>query len=118
VNAEQASSDYQPKGVREGRADHATANAKDTALDPERAVDLSGVVAAARVHRSMWNRRDPSRRPTLGMSKRISAEREIARCRAGVRGGRGTDEGSDKLLEGRTPASVASSEQVSVRAWP
>src|SRR5439155_26878877 len=60
VNAEQASSDSQPKGVREGRARHAGAKATDTALEPERAMDLSGVLAAARLHRSMWNRRDPS----------------------------------------------------------
>jgi hypothetical protein len=118
VNAEQASSEYQPKGVRESRAGHATAKATDSArIEPERALDLPGVVAAARQHRSMWNRRDPSRRPTSGRSVAISAERERRRSRAGVRGGRSTDEGADKALEGRTPASVVPGKQVSVRAW-
>lgn len=117
VNAEQASSEFQPKGVREGRAGHATAKAKDSALVPERALDLSGVVAAARLHRSVWNRRDPSRRPTSGRATHISAERESASCRAGVRGGRSTEEGADNALEGRTSASVVPGLQVSVRAW-
>ena len=117
VNAEQASSEYQPKGVREGRAGHFAAKATDNALDPERAMDLSGVLAAARLHRSMWNRRDPSRRLTSSTAEAISAERETRRCRAGVRGGRSTCEGADKALEGRTPTSVAPSVQVSVRAW-
>src|SRR5438270_2085690 len=116
VNAEQASSDLQPKGVREGRAGHFAAKAIDSALDPERALDLSGVVAAARQQRSMWNRRDPSRRLTSSKSVAISAEREVRRCRAGVRGGRSTEEGTDNVLEGRAPASVASSMQVSARA--
>src|SRR5687767_3134493 len=41
VNAEQAPSDHQPKGVREGRAGHPTAKTNDTAPGPERAVALS-----------------------------------------------------------------------------
>jgi hypothetical protein len=117
VNAEQASSEYQPKGVREGRAGHFTAKTIDIAPDPERAVALSGVVAAARQHRSMWNRRGPSRRLTSSASVAISAEREVRRSRAGVRGGRSTDEGGDKPPEGRAPASVRSSLRVSGRAW-
>jgi hypothetical protein len=117
VNAEQASSEYQPKGVREGRAGHATAKAKDIALDPERAVALSGVLAAARQQRSMWNRRGPTRQLTSSTADAISAERETRRSRAGVRGGRSTDEGADNVLEGRAPASVAPLVQVSVRAW-
>jgi hypothetical protein len=117
VNAEQASSQYQPKGVREGRAGHTAAKARDTELDPERSVDLSGVLAAARLHRSMWNRRDPSRRLTSSTATTISAEREMWWCRAGVRGGRSTEEGADNALEGRAPASVGPEMQVSVRAW-
>jgi hypothetical protein len=117
VNVEEASSDYQPKGVREGRAGHFAAKATDSALDPERELDLSGVVAAARQQRSMWNRRDPSRRLMSGKTVAISAEREVGRCRAGVRGGRSTDEGADNALEGRAPASVAPWKQVSARAW-
>ncbi len=117
VNAEEASSDYQPKGVREGRAGHFAAKATDSALNPDCVLDLSGVVAAARPHRSMWNGRDPSRRPTSSTAAAISAEREVRRCRAGVRGGRSTEEGADNALEGRAPASVAPSVQVSARAW-
>jgi hypothetical protein len=117
VNAEQASSDCQPKGVREGRAGHVAAKAKDSTLDPERVLALSGVVAAARTHREARNRRDPSRRSTSDEATHISAEREGASCRAGVRGGRSTGEGDDKSLEGRAPASVTSASPVSVRAW-
>jgi len=117
VNAEQASSEHQPKGVGEGRAGHATAKATDIALEPERAMDLSGVVAAARLHRSMWNRRGPSRRLTSSRADAISAERERRRCRAGVRGGRSTEEGADNALEGRAPTSVGPWMQVSARAW-
>ena len=39
-----ASSDYQPKGVWEGRAAHVTAKATDSSLELERLLDLSGVV--------------------------------------------------------------------------
>ena len=38
-----ASSDYQPKGVWEGRAAHVTAKATDSTLEPERVLDLPGV---------------------------------------------------------------------------
>jgi len=49
VNAA-APSQYQPKGVREGRAAHATAKATDSArLGPERELDLPGVWAVARL---------------------------------------------------------------------
>ncbi len=118
VNVEQAPSEYQPKGVWESRAGHVTAKATDSAREaPERALDLPGVVAAARQHRSMWNRRGPSRRPTSGQATHISAERENGSCGAGVRGGRSTDESADNALEGRTSASVVPGLQVSVRAW-
>jgi hypothetical protein len=117
VNAEQASSDPQPKGAWESRAGHVAAKAKDSALDPERALALPGVVAAARTHREARNRRGPSRRSTSDEATRISAEREGASCRAGVRGGRSTEEGVDNTLEGRAPASVTSVSPVSVRAW-
>ncbi len=95
VNAA-ASSDYQPKGDWEGRAGHFTAKATDSVPDPERALDLPGVGAAARSHGSMRNRRGPTRQPASGEAVRISAEREIVRCREGVRGGRSTEEGVER----------------------
>ena len=109
VNAEQASSDYQPKGGREGRAAHVTAKATDSAQDPERALALSGVLAAARGDSPTRNRRGPPRRPTSGETGRISAEREIGRCREGVRGGHSTEEAGKTRVEGRAPASVTQS---------
>jgi hypothetical protein len=118
VNAEQASKVYQPKGVWEGRAGHDAAKATDSERTvPERELDLPGVLAAARLQRSMWNRRDPPRRSTSDEPVAISAEREARRSRAGVRGGRSTCEGVENTPEGRTPASVAPALQVSARAW-
>ena len=95
VNAEQASSNYQPKGAWECRADHVTAKAMHTTQEPERVVGLPGVLAAARGERSMRNRRGPPRPPTSGQAGRMSAGAEIGRCREGVRGGHSTDEGGE-----------------------
>jgi len=106
VNAEHASSDYQPKGEREGRAAHVTAKATDSAHDPERALALSGVLAAARGESFMRNRRDPPRQPTSGTAARISAERESDRCREEVRGGHSTVDAGESRAEGRAPTSV------------
>ena len=108
VNAEQASSDYQPKGDRERRDGHVASKATHSAHgDPKRALGLPGVVAAARSERSAGNRRGPSPQPTSGKAARISAEREVASCEAEVRGGRSTDEAADNAVEGRAPTSVA-----------
>jgi hypothetical protein len=117
VNAEQASSDYQPKGDWESRAGHAAAKATDIVPVPERTVDLPGVLAAARFEREVRNTRDPSRRPTSGEAIRISRDGESGSCRAGVRGARSTSEGGNKPLEGRGPALVVSAMKVSARAW-
>ena len=106
VKVEQASSEHHPKGARESRAGHATAKATDSALVPERAVDLSGVMAAARREGDKRNRRDPPRQLTSSKVGHISAERESVRCREGVRGGRSTDEVVDNTMEGRTSASI------------
>jgi hypothetical protein len=106
VNAEQASSDPQPKGDRESRVGHFATKATHSAPVPERALGLPGVVAAARSEGDVRNRRGPTRRPASGNVDRISAEREVGRCREGVRGGRSTDEAADNAVEGRTPASV------------
>lgn len=109
MNAEQASSDSHPKGARECRAGHVAAKTKNSAPEPERALELSGVVAAARSEGETRNRRGPPRRPTSGKAERISAEREVVRCREGVRGGRSTGEAVDNTVEGRAPASVTRS---------
>ena len=113
-----ASSNHQPKGAWEGRADHATAKATGIAPGPERAVNLPGVGTAARFHRSVRNWRCPRWQPSSGKRPRISATRENVAGQQGVRGAHSTDEGGHKLLEGRSPASVASVAQVSARAWP
>jgi len=106
VNAEQASSDSQPKGDRESRARHVGAKATHSTPVSERVLGLPGVVAAARSDSSTRNRRGPPSQPTSGEAVRISAEREGERCEEGVRGGRSTGEAADKAVEGRTPASV------------
>ena len=104
VNAEQASSEYQPKGDWEGRAGHFTAKAMDSTPVPERVLALPGVLAAARGDSSMRNRRGPPRQPTSGTANRISAERESGRCREGVRGAHSTVEGMETYWrEGALP---------------
>src|SRR4030042_6839498 len=117
VNAS-ASSDCQPKGVREGRAAHVTAKAMHNALDPERAVGLPGVWAAARYEGGLRNRRDPTWRPTSRKDRAYKAGAEVGRSREGVRGVRSTCEGGEKPPEGRDPASVTLAVGVSARAWP
>lgn len=75
VNAGQASSDYQPKGDWESRAGHFAAKAKHSVrTDPERALGLPGVVAAARLDRTARNTGDPSPQPGSGKSVRIRRE--------------------------------------------
>ena len=113
-----ASSHYQPKGVREGRAAHVTAKATHSAPGPERALGLPGVWAAARFEGAVRNRRDPTRRPTSGKDRAYKAGAEVARSREGVRGVRSTGEGGENPLEGRDPASVPLAVGVSARAWP
>ena len=78
-----ASSNYQPKGVWEGRAAHVTAKATDSNLESEWLLDLPGVWDAGRDDSSVRNRRDPPRRPTSGedrvykvMPKALGAGRE------------------------------------------
>ncbi|SRR6266571_3446381 len=112
-------SDSQPKGVRERRAGHVAAKAKHSAArNPEDALGLPGVVAAARFQGEMWNTRDPIRQPESGKDLVHKAGAESARSREGVRGAHGTEEGGDKPPEGRGPASVRLALRVSARAWP
>ena len=117
VNAS-ASSDPQPKGVRERRAGHVTAKAMHSVLDPERTLGLPGVWAAARRDGSVRNTRDPRRQPASGKDRAHKTGVESARSRKGVRGARSTDEVRDNRVEGRGPALVASALGVSARAWP
>jgi hypothetical protein len=119
VNAEQASSESQPKGDRERRAGPGTAKATHSArCSPVSVLGLPGVGAAARFDRMVWNTRDPSRRPTSGGDRAHKAGAESARSRAGVRGAHSTGEGGEKPLEGRGPALVTLVTQVSARACP
>lgn len=118
VNAEQASSKYQPKGVWEGRARHVGAKAMHSVLVPKRALGFPGVVAVACFEGKVRNTRDPSWRPALGKDRAYKAGAESARSRAGVRGAGSTAEGGDKPLEGSGPALVVPEEQVSARACP
>jgi hypothetical protein len=68
-----ASSDYQPKGVWEGRDAHITAKAIDNPLEPERGWTSSGSQAAARFERRMRNRRGPTWQPTSGKDRAYKA---------------------------------------------
>lgn len=118
MNAEQASTDYQPKGVWEGRAGHFAAKAMHSALVLERALGFPGVWAAACFEGEVRNTRDPSWQPTSGKDRAYKARAESERSQAGVRGAGSTAEGGDKLLEGSGPALVAPVVQVSARACP
>jgi len=104
VNAEQASSEYQPKGVQGGRADHATAKATDNGPNPKWTLDALGVLAAARCDGMVGNTRGPPWRPTSGKDHAYKGETESAGSQEGVRGVRSTCEGGEKPLEGRDPA--------------
>jgi hypothetical protein len=112
-----ASTDYQPKGVREGRAAHVTAKATDSVLAPDRALDLPGVLTAARDHRNVRNKRGPTRCLTSRQTAAYKGQTEIAAGREGVRGAHSTVEGGYKPLEGRGPASAKFAMEVSARAW-
>jgi hypothetical protein len=112
-----ASSDYQPKGVQEGRAIHVMAKATDSLPVPERMLDLLGVETAARDHRTEQNRRDPTRCPSSGQTDAYKGQTEVAPGREGVRGAHSTCEGGDKPLEGRGPDLVMAVMEVSARAW-
>jgi RNA-directed DNA polymerase len=108
VKAAQASSYCQPKGDRERRAGHTAAKADaQRPGNPERALGLPGVLAAARFEGEVRNTRDPSGQPTLGKDRTYKARAESERSQAGVRGARSTDEGGENPLEGRGPALVA-----------
>ena len=103
-----ASKDYQPKGVWDGRAAHVTAKATDSAKNPKTQTRWTspGFEASARRESVMRDRRDPARQPSQAKTQGIRPKAETERSREGVRGVHSTDEGGDKPLEGRSPASV------------
>jgi hypothetical protein len=74
VNAA-ASTERQPKGGWESRAGHDAAKATDsTRTDPERVLNLLGVLAAARFQGMVRNRRDPTRQSTSGKDRGYKAK--------------------------------------------
>ena len=110
VNAA-ASSEYQPKGVREGRADHVTAKAIDNSQRRPEWEWTSPGYGRWHATKGMCGTGetllDSRKAKTVG----IRPKAEIPGNREGVRGVRSTDEGGeDKPLEGRGPASVVAVE--------
>lgn len=100
------SSNYQPKGVRDGRAAHITAKATDSAKESESDAGHPRGMGYGTLERAMRDRRDPARQPSQAKTQRIRPKAETTGSREGVRGARSTDEGGDKPLEGRGSASV------------
>lgn len=116
VNAT-ASSVLQPKGVRESRVAHVTTKATHIDLDSERSVGFPGVWAAACSERAVRNWRGPPRQPASGKDQGYKPGSEVPWSRDGVRGAGSTDEAAPQnAVEGRGLTSVASVEEVSVRA--
>ena len=106
VNAA-ASSDYQPKGVREGRADHVTAKAIDNSQRRPEWEWTSPGYGRWHAMKGMCGTGetllDSRKAKTMG----IRPKAEVSGSREGVRGVRSTEEGGqEKPLEGRDPASV------------
>ena len=64
-----ASLNYQPKGDREGRAEHSTAKAGDSGQHVGRALDLPGVWEAGCGEGATRGRRDPTRQPMSGKDR-------------------------------------------------
>jgi len=106
VNAA-ASTDYQPKGVREGRAAHVTAKATDSSLDRNDCWTSPGY---GRWHVSRVGCGTGETLPgslRRAKTERIRRDAESARSREGVRGVRSTWEGAHhNALEGRDPALI------------
>ena len=78
VNAS-ASSDYQPKGVREGRAAHVTAKATDSSQGLERLLELSGVGVVARLQKKDVEQERPYLAAKSGKDRAYKAGRLKAR---------------------------------------
>jgi hypothetical protein len=71
-----ASSNYQPKGVRESRAGHSTAKDTNSILKPDCVLGLPGVWMAACFEGTVRNRRGPTRQPASGKDRWYKAEAE------------------------------------------
>jgi len=69
-----ASSDYQPKGAREGRAAHFTAKATDKRPQSGWTMDLPGALGAGCGESRVRDRRDPPRQPTSGGERSYKAK--------------------------------------------
>ena len=106
VNAS-ASSDFQPKGVREGRAGITTAKAIDSIPEVRMGWWTSPGYGRRHVTKEWCGTRETlpggQRR---AKTVRIRCEAEIVRSREGVRGVHSTDESGEKPSEGRDPALV------------
>lgn len=114
VNAA-ASSDSQPKGDREGRAAHVTAKAKDNVLLIR--MDTGPLRGICGGTPPQWCAEQERPYPTADEAETARIRpTEVAQSGEGVRGVRSTDEGGEKPLEGRDPASVVRGFGVSVRA--
>lgn len=68
-----ASSDYQPKGVWEGRADHVTAKATDSTQELERVVDLPGVASGGTLGQKNAEQERPSLAAPSGKDRTYKA---------------------------------------------
>ena len=64
-----ASSQYQPKGVWEGRAAHDTAKATDSNLDSERVLDLPGVLGGGTLGKKNAEQERPSPAASSGKDR-------------------------------------------------
>ena len=73
-----ASSDYQPKGVGEGRAAHVTAKATDSIPDSERVLDLSGVAGGGTLGQSSAEQERPYLAAKSGKDRAYKAGRQKA----------------------------------------
>jgi len=111
-----ASSNYQPKGVGEGRAAHVIAKAIDSRLDSERRLDLSGVGVAARFDRRLQNRRDPTRQPASGKDRAYKAGRLKASGAGRESEGSVVPRKAVKAAGGKGPCLDRACEEVSARA--
>jgi hypothetical protein len=117
VNAEQASSEYQPKGDWGGRAGHVTAKATDSARDPEERWTSPGYWRRHVLKGRCGTRETLPGAPCRAKDHAYKGQTENAGSREGVRGAHSTEEGGEKPLEGRGPALVTPQAEVSARAW-
>jgi hypothetical protein len=73
-----ASSDFQPKGVRESRADHVAAKATDSIQELERVLDLSGVMSGGTLGQKSVEQERPSLAASSGKDRAYKAGKSKA----------------------------------------